>query len=46
MYDWPIFGQMLGLGLNNQPDGEYMATAEEPCSIYRWIENPGLQLRL
>ena len=32
--------------LNNQPDGEYMATAEEPCSIYRWIENPGLKLRL
>ena len=32
--------------LLNQPDDEYMATTHEPCSIYRWIENPGLTLRL
>ena len=27
MYDWPIFGQMLGLGLNNQPDGGHLLVA-------------------
>lgn len=27
MYDWPVFGQMLGLGLSNQPDGGYLMVA-------------------
>jgi Flp pilus assembly protein TadG len=27
MYDWPIFGQMLGLGLSNQPDGGHLLVA-------------------
>ncbi len=27
MYDWPIFGQLLGLGLNNQPDGGHLLVA-------------------
>ena len=26
--------------LNNQPEGEYAASSEEPSSIYRWIEKP------
>jgi SAM-dependent methyltransferase len=26
--------------LNNQPDGEYASTVEEPCSIYRCIAQP------
>jgi len=27
MYDWPIFGQLLGIGLGGQPDGGHLLVA-------------------
>ena len=32
--------------LNNQPDGEYAWSTDEPCSIYRWIGGPNHRIRL